>query len=178
MIKKHIKLGLIGILFLCGCYPPPQPQDEVRRKSEENLKQMYNTKIELLQAENDRLQAKVEELAETVRNLEVELRLARERAKAAPSTNPANTGKETSRPKEQVTCRILAFNERLNVLIVSAGKDKGLVQGGEYNIYSNSKLFGRLKIDKLEQDWASGSVLSGQDINQLKASDVEIVLTP
>ena len=153
---------------------PAQPPADIRNKSEENLKQLYSSKIELLQSENDRLQAKVDELAGTVRNLKMELQLAKEQARTNQPTKLANTNKET----QQVRCHILAFNNRLNLLIVSAGKDKGLVQDGEYSIYYNNKLVGKVKIDKLEQDWASGSVHSDQDINQIKAGDGEITLTP
>ncbi|MBI5367158.1 MAG: hypothetical protein HZA54_08985 [Planctomycetes bacterium] len=119
------------------------------------------TQAKLLETEN-RLQVSEKNLADLevqyitrMRDLEeVKLQIAKLQEIGVP-VEVITTGSQ-----RHVEGKVLAVSEKMNLLIISAGKDKGVEQGYEFTVYRGGKYIGKVRIQKADKDWSSASALS------------------
>ncbi|MFH1226390.1 MAG: hypothetical protein V1701_00625 [Planctomycetota bacterium] len=169
-----------------GCAPVPAGED-VYLKREENIKQGYSGKIDLLQKENDQLQARIAELTDSLNKLSEQLKLAQKEveflsaAKKPETTEVKPPTASDSRPKplikSDIKCRILSVNEKLNLIIISVGSNNGVKPKTEYDVISQGKTVGRIRADQVETDWASVSLIKGESLMQLKESGSDVIIS-
>ncbi|MFA5794446.1 MAG: hypothetical protein WC980_05190 [Candidatus Brocadiia bacterium] len=192
MINHCLAVICGGILaaVLAGCSSAPS-NDRIYQKREKNIKQSYSEKLDLLQKENEQLQVRISELTANIGKLGDQLKLARESAEALaqakkPAANTANNtdGNDNlartetkTESKTELKCRILSVNERLNLIIISAGSTQGVKSKNEYNVIFQGKSVGWIRIDQAEVDWASAALIRGGTMVRLKELDGEVILS-
>lgn len=184
MLRRILPVLLwLGVLAgISSCQSAPQV-DEIQQKREENLKQMYEKEMALLRGENEYLRAQVTELTVQAKKLESDLRLAQSEIAELNKKPTSGTAPVVAiTDKTPLRCRILAVNERLNVLMVSFTRGRAPVQNGIYDIYTtdqNHQLLGRITVKDASNDWASLTPPAEQNIKQFKLFGIsEIELAP
>ncbi|MBI3269510.1 MAG: hypothetical protein HYZ53_10855 [Planctomycetes bacterium] len=61
---------------------------------------------------------------------------------------------------KHVEGKVLAVSEKMNLMIISAGKDKGVEQGYQFTVFRGGKYVGKVQVQKADKDWSSAAALA------------------
>ena len=59
-------------------------------------------------------------------------------------------------------CEVMGLDADLGIVLITGGSDDGVEVGHVMTVHSSSVFVGELQIEKVGQDWASGSMLPGR----------------
>ncbi|MEQ2005764.1 MAG: hypothetical protein ABMA26_03110 [Limisphaerales bacterium] len=71
---------------------------------------------------------------------------------------------------------VKAYDPKWEFVVLDIGANHGLLRNGELTISREGKLVARVKLDKVETDWATANVVKGFKLGEIKEGDA--VLTP
>lgn len=61
--------------------------------------------------------------------------------------------------QKHVEGKVLAVSSKLDLMIISAGKDKGVEQGYQFTVFRGGKYIGKIQVQKADKDWSSATTL-------------------
>ncbi|MEK7449939.1 MAG: hypothetical protein AAB019_10725 [Planctomycetota bacterium] len=164
---------IINLIFLPACSVSPEKGSQVGSKVDEK----YKTEITKLLIQKKKLeddlrlaQAKNEQDRQEIgRFLKENERLEKEnfelRAKYLGDLSSVPISSATIKGK------IKAINADQNLIIISVGKEAGVIQGMGLNIYRGNQMIGKMLINSVEKDWAIGRCPDLNALKQLQLGD-------
>ncbi len=175
-MKNALNLLILtaGLLWLTGC---PVPPDQAAKDVTGKVSTKYKKERTRLIAQNKNLQAdltaqrkKNQDLKKIIADLKKELRELQQRNLEL-GQNRLNGLKNPPTLNRPVTGKILAINGGRNLIILSVGQKTGITPGMEFNVYRNDELIGKILVDRVEKEWATGHCVNRAELPRLKLGD-------
>ena len=79
----------------------------------------------------------------------------------------AQGGNVNVAPKKLLEGKVTAVADQIGLVVISLGKDDGVLEGDEFSIYRGGELVAKIVIDRADRKWAAGKVV-------LKKSDPKV----
>jgi Ca-activated chloride channel family protein len=149
--------------------------DEHRSKLVKNLNEKSLAVAELQYSRQlaEKLQKDLSELEEK------HLELAREKRKLEERINgiSQNGSNVNVAPKKALEAKVTAIAPGLGLVVISVGKDDGVLEGDEFSIYRGGDFVAKIVIDRADRKWSAGRIVLKKSDPKV-ADDVDNLLRP
>ena len=73
--------------------------------------------------------------------------------------------------KVLVDGKVLSVSEKYNLMVISVGKNDKVAVGMEFTVYRGDKYVGKIRVEKVQKDWASAFSLEDFQADTIKVGD-------
>jgi hypothetical protein len=122
-----------------------------------NEKSAAVAELQYARQQSERLAQDLATLEEKHTEMAREKKYLEEKMNAIALANPG--GLPSTAPRKTIDAKVTAVANEIGLVVISAGKDAGVLEGDEFTVFRGGDFVAKIVIDRADRNWSAGKVI-------------------